>query len=68
MEASKIERSPSVINRALVRRKLLQCATDTRPHLGKKRVSEDTLNQIEAMVEAWIRRTIADAPSKGVTL
>lgn len=67
METS-IKRSPSVINKDLVRRKLLQCATDTRPHLGKRLVSKDRLNEAEAIIEAWIRRTIADAPSKGVTL
>lgn len=57
----------SVINRTEVRRRILQFAKDTRHH-PFKRVSAETLQGIEAMVEARIRDLVGRAPSKGATL
>lgn len=62
-----IARQASVINRTEVRRRILQFAADTRHH-AFTRVSEETLTQIEAQVEAAIRRLVESAPSRGKTL
>lgn len=56
-----------VINRAEVRRRHLQFAADTRHHKFT-RVSKDTLDNIEASVEAMIRENVRLAPSRGQTL
>jgi hypothetical protein len=57
----------SVINRTIVKRKLLQLAADTRSHKFT-RVSKASLDHIEALVEAWIRDHVHRFPSKGQTL
>jgi hypothetical protein len=57
----------SVINRAEVRRRHLQLAADTRHHKFT-RVSQQTLDDIEASVEAMIRHNVRSAPSRGQTL
>jgi hypothetical protein len=56
-----------LINRAEVRRRHLQLAADTRHHKFT-RVSKSTLDDIEATVDAMIRRNVRSAPSRGVTL
>jgi hypothetical protein len=62
-----ITKQKSVINRTEIRRRLLQFARDTRHH-SFTRVSSDTLNAIEGMVEQAIRLTVQTAPSRGKTL
>ena len=62
-----ILRQSSVINRAEVKRRLLQFAKDTRAHKFT-RVSEATLNDFEAAVEARIRHHVSSLPSKGQTI
>lgn len=60
-------RSASPINRTEVKRRLLQCAKDTRAH-PFTRVSAETLDTLEATVEAMIRRHVANLPSRGQTM
>lgn len=64
------ERLSSLINRAEVRRKLIQQAQDTRFYWKQfePRVSEDTLAKIEASVSAHIRSIVERLPSKGKTI
>jgi hypothetical protein len=56
-----------VINRTEIRRRHLQFAADTRHHKFT-RVSKQTLDNIEASVEAMIRENVRIAPSRGQTL
>jgi hypothetical protein len=62
-----------LINKAEVRRELIQRATDEyywREIVGKDniRVSADTLEEAEAAVENWARNFIAKKQRKGKTL
>lgn len=63
----KVYKLSSVLNRAEVKRRLLQYAKDTRAH-PFTRVSEQTLANLEAVVEARIRYHVSSQPSKGKTL
>lgn len=63
----KITRQASVLNKAEVKRRLLQFAKDTRSHKFT-RVSAATLDELEGWVETWIRRHVEFLPSKGVTI
>lgn len=65
--AEKEYRQASPINRAEVKRRLLQCAKDTKAH-SFSRVSKATLDLVEARVENMIRQHVAAAPSRGMTL
>ena len=60
-------RGSSVINRAQVRRRLLECAAATRAQRFT-RVSEATLDDAEAALESWIRARVHGTPSVGKTL
>lgn len=64
---SEASKQKSVINRTEVKRRLLQFAKDTRSHCFT-RVSEETLTNIEATVEARIRNHVTALPSKGKTI
>jgi hypothetical protein len=68
--ANKVPRVSSLINRAEVRRKLIQQARDTRYYFQTftPRVSEATLEKLEAIIGAEIRSIVERAPSKGKTL
>ena len=68
--ATSLPRASSLINRAECKRKLIQQAHDTRYYFQTftPRVSETTLNNIEAAVSAHIRSIVERAPSKGKTL
>jgi hypothetical protein len=59
-----------IINRAAVRAKLIEHAEDTRFYWRqfKPRVSEATLDKIEAAVSAHIRSIVDRLPSKGKTI
>jgi hypothetical protein len=60
----------SLLNRAEVRRRLIQCAQDTRYYWQsiEPRVSASRLDEAEALLDAWIRRTVQGLPSKGRTI
>jgi hypothetical protein len=65
--------SASLINRAECRRKLIQWAQGSRYYWGQVvgdgvRVSEATLDNLEALVDAKIRDIVAKLPSKGKTI
>src|ERR1043166_7889949 len=64
----------SLINRAACKAKLVEHAADTRYYWGSVvgrdgiNVRKDTLDQIEAVVSAWIRGHVEQLPSKGKTI
>jgi hypothetical protein len=63
----KKSKTSSVINRAYARKFMLEHAKDNRYH-PFKRVSEQTLNDLEEATKRWIRNHVDKAPSRGVTL
>jgi hypothetical protein len=67
---SRLRARPSLLNQAEVRRRLIQCAGDNRFYWRsvKARVSQATLDKIEAGVEADIRNIAEKLPSKGMTI
>jgi hypothetical protein len=58
---------PSLINRTLVKKLLLDTAKDTK-YKQFTRVSKDTLDELEAHLRLAVIRRVRDTPSKGVTL
>jgi hypothetical protein len=62
---AKLPRIASVINRAEVRRKLLQYGKDMRPWHLFTRVGGQWLAECEALVERWIRNTVEGLPIRG---
>lgn len=70
-EKEKLTKQSSIINRAELRRKLIQHAQDTRywwKVIENPRVSEATLDQGEAVLSAWVRSWVERLPSKGKTI
>lgn len=69
-KAASLCRTSGLINRAEVRRKLIQQAQDTRFYWRQfqPRVSEATLDKIEASVSAHIRSIVEKLPSAGKTI
>jgi hypothetical protein len=62
-------RQASVINRTELKRRIVQYAKDTKYHFRDGcRVSEQTLNDAEALVESWMRHKVSSMPSKGKTI
>ena len=60
-------RSGQLLNRAAVRRFILDTVSGTRPYLRITRVSQEALDQIEAWLREKIRGEVARHPSKGRT-
>ena len=58
---------PSVINRAQVRRLILERAKVVRPSWGVQRVSGTALDLIDAKVRVMVGRMLEEHPSAGVT-
>jgi len=67
METNKISNHNSVINRTELRRRLLAYAAANRAH-PFTRVSQETVEEFEAMLEARIRQHVQAMPSRGKTL
>ena len=61
---------PTVINRAEAKRMFIRVAQDTKFYWTQfePRVSSDTLNQLQAYAESWIRNHVSKLPSKGKTI
>ena len=57
----------SLINRAAVKKRILEYAMQTRAHTWTQ-VSKSSLDRIERSVEYAIRNVVNAAPSKGKTL
>jgi hypothetical protein len=68
--ADEVERSSSLINRAEVKRRLIQEARDGRCYwkLFEPRVSKETLALIERATLSAIRNHVSKLPSKGKTI
>ena len=60
-------RRPSLINRAEVRRLILDLFERNRPHAGITRISGQALDQLEAWLRARIQREVHRHPSVGRT-
>lgn len=63
-------RRPSLINKAELRRRMTQYAKDKKYHfqLHGCSIKSSTISEAEAVVEAWMRKKVGDAPSKGVMI
>jgi hypothetical protein len=57
----------SLINRAAVKKRVLEYAKQTRAHTWTQ-VSKSSLDRVERATEAAIRAVVNAAPSKGKTL
>lgn len=68
---SRVAKQPSVINKSELRRRMVKYAMAKRYHFqiteGVK-IKSSTIEEAEALVEAWFRHKIDHAPSKGVMI
>jgi len=69
-DENKLAPVPTVINRAEAKRMFIRIAQDTKFYWKQfePRVSSDTLNQLQAYAESWIRNHVSKLPSKGKTI